>query len=259
MRRVLRTEVRHALFGGILNGETRCPHDGQAMGGDRAAVAARCQPATRRSTVRRPSRRARRSSLGSQDGSALARPAGGVSRPVDLPEVASTMARARRGVAHPAGVPLPVRRMRSARPGERVHRPFVRLGTRTRSDVGTTKAGKGIDLIVAVHGKGVPLGVAVASASPAEVTLVPQVLNTIAVDLGAAVLASARARTETPLRASVAGRSARLRLARAASNGSSDRRRGNGRARRHRRHARKSQSDRHMESPDSQPRVGEIA
>jgi len=35
--------------------------------------------------------------------------------------------------------------------------------------------------MVVVDGKGVPLGISIASASPAEVTLVPQTLNTIAV------------------------------------------------------------------------------
>jgi transposase len=65
--------------------------------------------------------------------------------------------------------------------GERVHRRLVRVGEKRGSDVGTTKRGKGSKWMVVVDGAGVPLGIHVASASLAEVSLVDATLNTIRV------------------------------------------------------------------------------
>ncbi len=50
--------------------------------------------------------------------------------------------------------------------------------------IGKTKRGKGTKCLVVVEGQGVPLGVSVHSASPAEVTLVEDTLKTIAVPRG---------------------------------------------------------------------------
>ena len=52
------------------------------------------------------------------------------------------------------------------------------------SEVGKTKRGKGSKLMVVVERAGVPLGVSVASASPAEVTLAEAALATISVPRG---------------------------------------------------------------------------
>jgi len=68
--------------------------------------------------------------------------------------------------------------------GERVHRWLVRLGEKGGSDVGTTKRGKGSKWMVVVDGKGIPVGIHVTSASPAEVTLVDPTLKTIQVPRG---------------------------------------------------------------------------
>lgn len=65
--------------------------------------------------------------------------------------------------------------------GERVHRRLVCVGEKGGSEVGKTKRGKGSKWMVVVDGAGVPLGIHVTSASPAEVTLVEATLNTIRV------------------------------------------------------------------------------
>jgi transposase len=54
-------------------------------------------------------------------------------------------------------------------------------GEKRGLEIGKTKRGKGTKCMVVVDGKGVPLGVFLASASPAEVTLVHPTLATIAV------------------------------------------------------------------------------
>lgn len=67
---------------------------------------------------------------------------------------------------------------RTAVVGERVHRRLVRVGEKGGSDVGKTKRGKGSKWMVVVDGQGVPLGIHVTSARPAEVTLVDSTLTT---------------------------------------------------------------------------------
>lgn len=47
--------------------------------------------------------------------------------------------------------------------------------------VGKTKRGKGTKWLVVADGQGIPLGVSIASASPAEITLVQQTLATVSV------------------------------------------------------------------------------
>jgi IS5 family transposase len=52
------------------------------------------------------------------------------------------------------------------------------IGKKKRgSEVGKTKRGKGSKWMVVVDGQGIPLGGTITSASPAEVTLIEQVLN----------------------------------------------------------------------------------
>jgi transposase len=65
--------------------------------------------------------------------------------------------------------------------GEHVHRRLVRLGEKGGSAVGKTKRGKGTKWMVVVDGTGIPLGIHVASASPAEVTLIDPTLDSIRV------------------------------------------------------------------------------
>jgi transposase len=65
--------------------------------------------------------------------------------------------------------------------GEHVHRWLVRLGKKGGADVGKTPRGKGSKWMVVVDGQGIPLGIHVTSASPAEVTLVEPTLKTIRV------------------------------------------------------------------------------
>jgi hypothetical protein len=65
--------------------------------------------------------------------------------------------------------------------GEHVHRRLIRVGEKRGSDVGKTKRGKGSKWMVVVDGQGVPVGIHVTSASPAEVTLVEATLKTIRV------------------------------------------------------------------------------
>jgi transposase len=81
-------------------------------------------------------------------------------------------------------VARPPRRARCARPaavGEHVHRRLVRVGEKGGSDIGKTPRGKGSKWMVVVDGQGIPLGIHVTSARPAEVTLVDATLNTIRV------------------------------------------------------------------------------
>lgn len=60
-----------------------------------------------------------------------------------------------------------------------LHRRDLRPGKKRGACVGKTKRGKGTKLMVVADGKGVPLGVSVHSASPAEVTLVRETLEAI--------------------------------------------------------------------------------
>lgn len=65
--------------------------------------------------------------------------------------------------------------------GARVRRWLIRLGEKRGSDVGKTKRGKGSKWMVVVDGQGIPLGIHVTSATPAEVNLVETTLKTIRV------------------------------------------------------------------------------
>lgn len=65
-----------------------------------------------------------------------------------------------------------------------VRRCELRAGEKRGAKVGKTKRGKGSKWMVVVDGEGVPLGGAIASASPAEVTLLEPTLETIRVPRG---------------------------------------------------------------------------
>lgn len=80
-----------------------------------------------------------------------------------------------------ACLPRRARRARPATVGEHVHRRLIRVGEKGGSEIGKTPRGKGSKWMVVVDGQGVPLGIHVTSARPAEVTLVDATLNTIRV------------------------------------------------------------------------------
>jgi transposase len=62
------------------------------------------------------------------------------------------------------------------------HRQYVRTGEKGGGAVGTTKRGKGTKLMAVADSSGLPLAVSVTSASPHEVTLVEQALESRFVD-----------------------------------------------------------------------------
>jgi len=65
--------------------------------------------------------------------------------------------------------------------GRGVHRRDVLSGKKGGSDIGKTKRGKGTKCMVVGDGKGIPLGISLSSASPAEIRLAPEALKTVAV------------------------------------------------------------------------------
>jgi transposase len=65
--------------------------------------------------------------------------------------------------------------------GRDVQRRDVLARKKRGADVGKTKRGKGTKLMVVADGRGVPLGVRIAPASPAEVTLIESTLEQVAV------------------------------------------------------------------------------
>ena len=109
------------------------------------------------------------------------RSARGIPEPLDVLAPAATMGGGRSLAGNVASVIRRARRTRPAAMGERLHRWDLRSRKKGGPDVGKTKRGKGSELMVVVDGKGVPLGMSVTSASPAEVKLVAQTLKTIAV------------------------------------------------------------------------------
>ena len=151
------------------------------MAEDRAAAAASTIEPARRSTLDRPPRRLGRDPLGSEDGSAVARSAFGVSEPLDLLAATAGVGRTRRVVARLAGVLGTARYQGAPRLGRGIHRCDVCIGKKGGPDIGKTKRGKGSKCMVVADGKGVPLGVSITSASPSEVTLAEPTLATIAV------------------------------------------------------------------------------
>ena len=84
-------------------------------------------------------------------------------------------------VADVARIPRPARRTRARAVGADLYRRLVRPGEKGGSAVGKTKRGKGSKWMVVVDGEGLPLGIHVTSATPAEVTLVEPTLKTIRV------------------------------------------------------------------------------
>jgi transposase len=65
--------------------------------------------------------------------------------------------------------------------GRSLHRWQLRTGKKGGACVGKTKKGKGTKWMVVVDGQGIPLGSVLASASPAEVKLAEQTLDSVSV------------------------------------------------------------------------------
>jgi transposase len=61
--------------------------------------------------------------------------------------------------------------------GDGVHRWHLCPGEKGGSDIGPTKRGKGSKCMVLVERQGIPLGITIAAASPAEITLADATLN----------------------------------------------------------------------------------
>lgn len=111
----------------------------------------------------------------------VAFPAGGVSFPLDLLATAETVGGARSlagSLARDAGR---AGRGRLAEVGRDLSRRQLCGGEKGGAAVGKTKRGKGTKWMVLVDGEGLPLGVRLESASPAEVTLAEATLAQVRV------------------------------------------------------------------------------
>ena len=151
------------------------------MGQDRTALAQNQKPWP---SLGRQSSRARRHSLGAQDGSALAGFAQGISQSQHLLAPLAPMGRTRRMAQYLAAVP---QRFGPARQAglERIIPGWQFCSGKKRGEcVGKTKRGKGTKWMVVVDGQGVPLGSQLVSASPGEVTLAESTLAQISVPRG---------------------------------------------------------------------------
>ena len=115
---------------------------------------------------------------------ALARPAGAVPVAFDLLAAAAGLGGAGRVAEHLARVPRRTERT----PAIEVERILLRRqfcsGQKGGAGVGKTKRGKGTKWMVVVDGAGVPLGIHLDSAPPAEVRLAEKTLATIRVPHG---------------------------------------------------------------------------
>ena len=172
---------RYGGLGGLLGGPTQRSTDGQAVGEDRAAASSPWKAAEGRSSVDRQSVRLGRHSLGSEDRSPVARSARRIPECLDLLAPTHAVGRARGLASRLALVSCPARREGPCGLGGVLHRRELLRGEKRGPEIGKTKRGKGTKCMVVVDGKGLPLGVSIASASPAEVTLVHPTLATIAV------------------------------------------------------------------------------
>ena len=179
MARGWRTPRRRRIGGACAPTKRSC--DGCAVGQDRAPAAA-SDPATPRwASVDRHPLSVRRHPVGTEDRSPLAGLARGIPEPLDLLAAVGPLGRAGYLAPDLADVSGGARRRGATRLGRGLHRRQLLPGEKGGSQIGKTKRGKGSKCMVVVDGQGLPLGVLLASASPAEVTLVHPTLTTIAV------------------------------------------------------------------------------
>lgn len=172
---------RRRRIGGFACAPTRRSRDRHAVGQDRSAAAPSCRTTARWASVDRQPRGPRRHPVGVEDRSPVARLARGIPQPLDVLAPPEPVAGAGCLAADLAEVSERARCARSAGLGGRLHRRDLRPREKGGCDIGKTKRGKGSKLMVVVERQGLPLGVLVTSASPAETTLVHATLSTIAV------------------------------------------------------------------------------
>ncbi len=151
------------------------------MGADRAAFATAAKVEEGRPSVDAPPAVPGRDPVDLAHRGTLARLAGEVSQPVDLLAPAADVGRAGRVAGHLAGLSGHARPAQTTRLVRRLCRWQFRPGQKGGPAVGKTKRGKGTKWMVVVDGQGVPLGVHLDAASPAEVSLLEPTLATIAV------------------------------------------------------------------------------
>src|SRR5262245_19655598 len=147
----------------------------------RAVIAEDAAQPPRRSPMDRQSSGARGQLVGVEIRRPLARSACRVSEPFNVLASTETLVRGRDVAAHLASVPGAIGCPRPIAMGRGIHRWDVLSGEKRGSDIGKTKRGKGSKCMVVGDGKGVPLGVSLSSASPAEIRLAPEALKTVAV------------------------------------------------------------------------------
>lgn len=148
---------------------------------NRTFVASSTQVEERWATLGSQPSGARRHSLGATHGRALARPARAVSQPFDLLATLAEVGRGRRVVGHLAHVLGHTGPTGTVGLERSLCRWQFRPGQKRGLGVGKTKRGKGTKWMVVVDGQGVPLGIHLDAASPAEVKLLEPTLAQIAV------------------------------------------------------------------------------
>jgi transposase len=112
---------------------------------------------------------------------ALARPTPAISQPFNLLASLKALGGKRALAEDLAHLPVTIGRRRSVGLAGSFHRCQLRTGEKGGSGVGKTKRGKGSKWMVVVDGQGIPLGGTITSASPAEVRLAEETLETIKV------------------------------------------------------------------------------
>lgn len=148
---------------------------------DRTFVASSTPVEERRPTLGAQSRSVGRDSLDFAHRRALARLARAVSQPFDLLATSTKVGRGRRVVGHLAYLPSHPGPTWAARLERSFRRWQFRAGQKRGLGVAKTKRGKGTKWMVVVDGQGVPLGIHLEAASPAEVRLLEPTLAKIAV------------------------------------------------------------------------------
>ena len=166
------------LAGGSTHGQTWHPIDRRAMGQERTAPPTVATQPARWPPLGRASGGHRGHPLGPEDRGTVVRPAGGVSESVDVLAAVEALGRGRHVAPPLARVHRRGRRARAVAVGDGGHRWHLCPGEKRGSDIGPTKRGKGSKCMVLVERQGLPLGLTITSASPAEVTLVDQTLAT---------------------------------------------------------------------------------
>lgn len=127
-------------------------------------------------------RRSERDSLGTSDWSTLGRSARSVPVAGHLPPPIPGVVSRRDLSKDPSGSPGRPRGSGAHRLVRGIHRRQLRSGQKGGSCVGKTKRGKGTKWMAVVDGNGLPLGITVHSASPAEVKLTEEPLKDIPVN-----------------------------------------------------------------------------